>query len=84
MYPGLFNYCRRQKITVQDPPFPLVVIMFRTQDEFDSYRATPPGIVADDNALSNHIVMYGHPRLADILRLNWPSNKPFRPSLTRA
>ena len=66
MYPGLFNYCRRQKITVQDPPFPLVVIMFRTQDEFDSYRAMPPGIVAYYNALSNHIVMYEQSRLAEI------------------
>ncbi len=66
MYPGLLNYCRRQKMTVQDPPFPLVVIMFRTQDEFDSYRAMPPGIVAYYNSLSNHIIMFEQSRLAEI------------------
>jgi hypothetical protein len=66
MYPGLFKYCDRQKIAVQDPLFPLVVIMFRTQAEFDAYRAMPPGVVAYYNSLSNHIVMYEQSRLAEI------------------
>ena len=66
MYPGLFNYCRRQKIPVEDPRFPLVVVMFRTQDEFDKYREMPPGLVAYYNGLSNHVVMYEQSRLTEI------------------
>lgn len=66
MYPGLFNYCRRQKIPVRDPRFPLVVVMFKTQDEFEKYRKMPPGLVAYYNGLSNHVVLYEQSRLANI------------------
>ena len=66
MYPGLYNYCRRQKIKVKDPPFPLVVVMFRTQDEFEKYRKMPEGLVAYYNGLSNHVVLYEQSRLAEI------------------
>ncbi|MDG2383842.1 MAG: DUF1570 domain-containing protein [Pirellulaceae bacterium] len=66
MYPGLFNYFRRQRIPVEDPRFPLVVVMFRTQDEFEKYRSMPPGLVAYYNGLSNHVVMYEQSRLTEI------------------
>lgn len=66
MYPGLFNFFRRQKIDVHDPQFPLVVVMFKTQDEFEKYRAMPPGLVAYYNGLSNHVVMYEQSRLTEI------------------
>jgi hypothetical protein len=66
MYTPLFNYCRRQKLPVADPPFPLVVIMFRTQEEFEQYRAVPPGLVAYYNGLSNHVVMYEQSKLAEV------------------
>ena len=66
MYPGLFNFCRRQKIAVHDPQFPLVVIMFRTQDEFEKYRSMPPGLVAYYNGLSNHVVMYEQSKLTEV------------------
>ena len=66
MYPGLFHYCRRKQIEVRDPQFPLVVIIFRTQDEFDGYRQMPPDLVAYYNAISNQIVMYEQSRLAEI------------------
>ncbi len=66
MYPALFDYFRRQKLDVLDPEFPLVVIMFRTQDEFEKYRAVPEGLVAYYNALSNHVVMFEQSKLAEL------------------
>jgi hypothetical protein len=66
MYTPLFNYCRRQKLPVADPPFPLVVIMFRTQEEFEKYREVPPGLVAYYNGLSNHVVMFEQSKLAEV------------------
>lgn len=58
MYPALANHCRRWKLPVEDPEFPLVVVVFRTQEEFQKYREMPPGIVAYYNGLSNHVLMY--------------------------
>ncbi len=66
MYPALFNYCRKQRLHVEDPRFPLVVIMFRTQEEFEKYREVPPGLVAYYNGLSNHIVMFEQSTLAEV------------------
>ena len=58
MYPALANHCKRWKLPVEDPEFPLVVVVFRTQEEFQKYREMPPGIVAYYNGLSNHVLMY--------------------------
>ena len=66
MYPKLFAYCRRQKIPIHDPETPLVMIMFRTQAEFDKFRQMPEGVVAYYNGVSNHVVMYEQSELAEI------------------
>lgn len=66
MYPALLNYFDRQKIHVQDPDFPLVVVIFRTQEEFDRYRKVPPGMVAYYNSLSNYIMMFEQSQLAEV------------------
>lgn len=66
MYPALFDYCKRQKLPVEEPEVPLVAIMFRTQEEFDKYRPMPDGVVAYYNGVSNHVVMYEQSRLAEI------------------
>lgn len=66
MYPALAAYCRRQKIKVHDPQTPLVMIMFRTQAEFDKYRQMPEGVVAYYNGVTNHVVMYEQSELLEI------------------
>ncbi|HUY89548.1 MAG TPA: DUF1570 domain-containing protein [Pirellulales bacterium] len=66
MYPALYAYCRRQKIKVHDPETPLVMIMFRTQAEFDKYRQMPEGVVAYYNGVTNHVVMYEQSELLEI------------------
>jgi hypothetical protein len=66
MYPGLHEFFRRQRIAVHDPDTPLVVIVFRTQDEFDRYRAMPDGVVAYYDNVTNHVVMYEQSRLLEV------------------
>lgn len=66
MYVPLTNYCRRQKLAVEDAEFPLVVIMFRTQDEFFKYRQVPEGLIAYYNPISNHVVMFEQSKLAEV------------------
>lgn len=66
MYPALFAYCKRQKIDVHDPEMPLVVLMFKTQEQFDKYREMPDGVVAYYNGVTNQVVMYEQSRLAEV------------------
>ena len=65
MYPGLFKYCQRQIDGVHEPKFPLVVLMFKTQDEFHRYRQMPENLVAYYNTLSNYIVLFEQSDLVD-------------------
>jgi hypothetical protein len=66
MYPALYEYCRRQKLPVKDPQTPLVVVMFRTEEEFDKFRSMPGGVVAYYNIVTNHVVMFEQSRLGEI------------------
>jgi hypothetical protein len=66
MYPKLLAYCQRAGLAVHDPPVPLVVIVFRTQEQFQRYRAMPEGVVAYYSAVSNRVVMYEQSDLAEI------------------
>ncbi|HWB07839.1 MAG TPA: DUF1570 domain-containing protein [Pirellulales bacterium] len=66
MYPALFAYCRRQKMPVHDPETPLVVILFRTQEEFNRFHEMPDGVVAYYNGVTNYVVMYEQSKLLDI------------------
>ncbi|HVX16260.1 MAG TPA: DUF1570 domain-containing protein [Pirellulales bacterium] len=66
MYPSLVSYCRRQKIPVHEPETPLVLILFRTQDEFDEFHPMPDGVVAYYNGVTNYVVMYEQSKLLDV------------------
>lgn len=63
MFPGVNGYAKAQKIEVHDPEVPLVVIMFRTEDEFQKFRRMPDGVVAYYNILDNRVVMYEESQL---------------------
>jgi len=65
MYPTLHTFCG-QFLPVHDPLFPLVVVMFRTQEEFDQYRRMPEGVAAYYNTVTNHVVLYEQSRLAEM------------------
>ena len=67
MYPGVLAYLERQKeLKVEEASLPLVVIMFRTEKEFQSYRAMPESVAAYYNAVSNHVVMYEQSDLVEV------------------
>ena len=67
MYPAVLAYFERQKqLSVHEAEVPLVVIMFRTEKEFQTYMRMPEGVVAYYNAVSNHVVMYEQSALVEI------------------
>ncbi|MBC8350413.1 MAG: DUF1570 domain-containing protein [Planctomycetes bacterium] len=66
MFPGVSNYAKAQKIDIAEPDVPLVVVMFRTEDEFQRYQRMPAGVVAYYNILDNRVVMYEESRLRNV------------------
>jgi Protein of unknown function (DUF1570) len=62
MLPGVEKYAEQQKIATHDPEVPLVVIMFRTEDEFQQYRRMPEGVVAYYHTLTNQVLMFEQSR----------------------
>ena len=66
MYPHVVAYFKRQKFRVAEPPTPLVVIIFHTEQDFQKYHAMPPGVVAYYSAVSNYIVMYEQSKLVEL------------------
>jgi hypothetical protein len=66
MYPAILAYFKRQKFPVHDPNVPMVVLMFRTEAEFQKFERVPPGVCAYYSAQSNHIVMYEQSKLVEV------------------
>jgi hypothetical protein len=58
MLPGVQKYVEAQKIATHEPQVPLVVIMFRTEDEFQRYRRMPDGVVAYYHTVSNRVLLF--------------------------
>ncbi|MBK95442.1 MAG: hypothetical protein CMJ79_06970 [Planctomycetaceae bacterium] len=66
MAPGILGFMKNLDLEVHEPEVPLVVVMFRTEAEFQRYRKTPAGIVAYYHTLTNRVVMYEESRLTEI------------------
>lgn len=66
MYQPMFEYWKRLKVPVQEPDTLLVVVMFRTDKEFQAYRKMPEGVVAYYNGINNQVVMYEQSDLVDV------------------
>lgn len=66
MFRGVVQHAQAQRIEVSEPDVPLVVLMFRTEEEFQQYRRMPPGVVAYYHVLSNQIVMYEESKLGRV------------------
>jgi hypothetical protein len=58
MYPGVKKWCESQRLPAHDPEVPLVVVMFRTEDDFQRYRRMPDGVVAYYDGLSNRVAVF--------------------------
>ncbi|SMP71511.1 Protein of unknown function [Neorhodopirellula lusitana] len=58
MYPAVRKYFRRSGIDTHEPEFPLVIIAFATDDQFQEYRRMPQGVVAYYDSLANSVMLY--------------------------
>ena len=64
MYPPLVSWCKNHGLEPKDPLFPMVVLIFATEEEFQKYRPMPKGVVAYYNSVTNHVVMYEQRKIA--------------------
>jgi hypothetical protein len=66
MLPGVKAWMEGCKLNVHNPALPLVVVMFRREQEFHRYRRMPAGVVAYYDPLSNRVFMYEQSRLSQV------------------
>lgn len=66
MLPGIKKWADDCKIEVKNPALPLVVVMFRTESEFQRHRRMPAGVVAYYDPLSNRVFLYEQSRLQQV------------------
>ena len=66
MIRGMMAHAKSQRIEVHPPRVPLVMIMFRTEQEFHEYRRMPEGVLAYYHPLSNWVVLHEESPLANI------------------
>jgi len=68
LYPGLVNYCKGRKLATEDPPYPLVVIMFRTRQQWEDYMHgmfAGSSVAAFYDGATNRVVMYEQSELGE-------------------
>lgn len=66
MLPGVISHAEQHHLTVHEPEVPMVVLMFKTEEEFQRYRRMPAGVIAYYHALTNRVCMYEQSRLAEV------------------
>src|SRR5262245_31889245 len=66
MLPGVKGWADLQRLPAQNPPVPLVAVMFQNEEDFQKYRRMPSGVVAYYHTLSNRVFMYEQSRLARV------------------
>lgn len=55
---GLIRYMKIMGLEPHEPEVPLVVVMFKTQAQFQAYKRMPPGVVAYYNIIDNRVYLY--------------------------
>lgn len=65
MLPGVLLHGKAMQIEVKEPQLPLVVVMFKTEQEFQKFQRMPAGVVAYYHTLSNRVFMYEQSRLSE-------------------
>ncbi len=68
MLRGVMRYAQAQKIKVSDPDVPLVVVMFRTEAQFQAYQEMPPGVAAYYDPMTNRVFLHEENLLSRIDR----------------
>ena len=65
MLPGVKGYAELNRLPVHNPKFPLVVVLFKSERDFQKYRRMPDGVVAYYHTLSNRVFIYEQSKLAE-------------------
>lgn len=68
MFPGVATYAKTQGVEISPPPTPMVVIMFRTEEQMQAYRRMPAGVVAYYSPISNRVFMHEETKIARVRR----------------
>ncbi|MEC9091885.1 MAG: DUF1570 domain-containing protein, partial [Planctomycetota bacterium] len=66
MLRGLIKYMKTMGLKPYEPEAPLVVVMFRTEEQFQAFKRMPPGVVAYYNIISNRVYLHEDSRLLKI------------------
>ena len=66
MQTTLIAYLRSLGLRPREPEVPLVVIMFRTEADFQRFKPVPPGMVAYYNVIENQVILYEQSGLAQV------------------
>lgn len=61
MIPGMALHVRAMKLPLHEPPTPLVVVMLRTQQQYQAFQQIPAGVTAYYEPHSNRVVMCEEP-----------------------
>jgi hypothetical protein len=68
LYPGLVNFMKARQIPVTDSPYPLVVVMFKTRQEWINYMHgmfADTSVAAFYDGVSNRVLMYEQSELGE-------------------
>lgn len=65
MYPAVRKYFSRTKIATHEPEFPLVVIAFATEDQYQAFERMPPGVIAYYDTTANHVTLFERSKLSE-------------------
>lgn len=66
MYPAVRKYFQRTSIKTHEPEFPLVVLAFRDEADFQDFKKMAPGVNAYYSPIRNYIVLYEQSRLNQV------------------
>ncbi|AMV39192.1 hypothetical protein VT85_17270 [Planctomyces sp. SH-PL62] len=61
LYRRLLEAFRKHEVTVHEAEFPMVAVIFRTEDEFRAYRPVAPDVQAYYEVSTNRILLYDQP-----------------------
>ncbi|QGJ72411.1 Hypothetical protein PBC10988_41320 [Planctomycetales bacterium 10988] len=62
---GVSEHLVRKGFQLKPDPFPLVVLIFPTQKEFQEFSGSPDGIGAYYNTITNHVVLFEKSNISD-------------------
>lgn len=66
MYPAVRKYFQRTQIDTHEPEFPLVIIAFANDQQFQEFNRMPQGVVAYYDSVFNNVALFEQSRLNQV------------------